>query len=252
MQQEKKYTLLPVTNPEWVKGQYDQLYDQAKRGKRTVCYVDYDRDLGIRDVCDIDPANMCFGVRGRGYGDPDYYSGMEEKEAFIMICENINVEWLKEFDWSKISREQDLADGKELTAYYAEIERKESNEQPVEQKLPNDVVEKLLKVRDYIAIGEYDEAYHHLYHIADPEFVSFFPWKEFEEQVGYKKLNEVQLKENKQSGEQKENEAVAFAEWLSLNYDIYGIGFWRPNEVTIDDPVYNTEQLYNEYQKQKK
>lgn len=84
----------------------------------------------------------------------------------------------------------------------------ESDEQPVEQKLPNDVVEKLLKVRDYIAIGEYDEAYHHLYGIANPGYDSYFPWKELELQVEYVKLNEIQLKEKKQSGEQKENDAA--------------------------------------------
>jgi hypothetical protein len=50
--------------------------------------------------------------------------------------------------------------------------------------------------------------------------------------------------------EPEQKEAVAFAEWLSDNYDIYGKGLWRPNQATFNDPVYTTEQLYNEYQKQ--
>ncbi len=127
------------------------------------------------------------------------------------------------------------------------------NEQPVEQKLPNDVVEKILKVRDYIAIGEYDEAYHYLYHIADPKFVSFFPWKEFEEQVGHKKLNEVQLKENKhisQDAHEKEVMMRAFDKVRKIfelrSWIMEGLGSYPYNDDRYKKEV---RYMYDEFDK---
>lgn len=62
-------------------------------------------------------------------------------------------------------------------------------------KLPNEVVEKILRVRDALVIGNNEEAYHQLYSIAAPLFDKYFPWEEMEKQVEYKKLNEAQIKE---------------------------------------------------------
>lgn len=42
----------------------------------------------------------------------------------------------------------------------------------------------ILAVRDAFHEGDESEAYHQLYAIANPEFDSFTPWKEFEELVG--------------------------------------------------------------------
>jgi hypothetical protein len=82
----------------WVKGHYDQLYEQIKGGKKTVCYVDYNpwgTDQVYRDICTIKPETMEFTSRGHGYGTSKYSSG-NEKELFIQLCESIHVEWICE------------------------------------------------------------------------------------------------------------------------------------------------------------
>ena len=47
--------------------------------------------------------------------------------------------------------------------------------------LPEDVRLKILKARDALVAGDTDEAYHQLYSIADPEFLSRDPWAKLEE-----------------------------------------------------------------------
>jgi hypothetical protein len=80
----------------WTTGHYDRLYDQVKSGKRTVCYVISGE---CWDICTVDPEELEFGARGISYGRPRPYivhQGMSEKEAFIRLCEERNVEWLDE------------------------------------------------------------------------------------------------------------------------------------------------------------
>lgn len=82
----------------WVKSQYDQLYEQVKTGKRTVCYIDYHAhgvDKVYRDICTIRPDVLEFSSRGVGYGCAQYMDG-DEKTNFIQFCEKMNVEWLRE------------------------------------------------------------------------------------------------------------------------------------------------------------
>jgi hypothetical protein len=49
---------------QWIKDNYEKLYEQVKAGKRVVCYVDYDTccdgSLILRDIYDryIDPEKM--------------------------------------------------------------------------------------------------------------------------------------------------------------------------------------------------
>lgn len=52
-------------------------------------------------------------------------------------------------------------------------------------QLPDEVVEKILRSRDALVYDDRDEAYHQLYAIACPNFDSFFPWKQMEEQINY-------------------------------------------------------------------
>ena len=53
-----------------------------------------------------------------------------------------------------------------------------SNTDPT--SLPKDVLKKLIKVREELVIGDINEAYHHLYSIIDPEFMTFDPWDKIE------------------------------------------------------------------------
>lgn len=55
---------------------------------------------------------------------------------------------------------------------------------PVVRSLPPDVAEKILRARDAITAEDYDEAWHWLYKIADPEVSSFTPWAELEAIAG--------------------------------------------------------------------
>jgi hypothetical protein len=125
----------------------------------------------------------------------------------------------------------------------------ESEKSKGDQSLPDDVVEKILKVRDYISIGEYNEAYHHLYSIAQPKFDSFFPWKVFEEQVGYVKSNEKQLIENKESKEgNKEREEKDFADWIAKEGHYKNDGKWYTFYGVII--AESTAELWNEWDNQ--
>lgn len=54
----------------------------------------------------------------------------------------------------------------------------------VVRSLPQDVAEKLLRVRDALTAEDYNEAWHWLYSIANPEFDSFTPWAELEDIAG--------------------------------------------------------------------
>lgn len=54
----------------------------------------------------------------------------------------------------------------------------------VVRSLPPDVAEKILRARDAITAEDYDEAWHWLYKIADPEVSSFTPWAELEAIAG--------------------------------------------------------------------
>ena len=47
--------------------------------------------------------------------------------------------------------------------------------------LPNDIKQKLLAARDALIQIDVDGAYHQLYSIADPYFVSFYPWKSIQQ-----------------------------------------------------------------------
>ncbi len=46
--------------------------------------------------------------------------------------------------------------------------------------IPKDVAQKLVECRDAILSQDYDEAWHQLYAIADPEFASLNPWEVLE------------------------------------------------------------------------
>jgi hypothetical protein len=83
----------------WVKGDYDQLYEQVGKGIRSVCYVDYKWTDGsiCRDVCTIKPNNyLSLSSRGICYCSADQWPELSGKEAFIKMCEFANVEWLDE------------------------------------------------------------------------------------------------------------------------------------------------------------
>lgn len=71
------------------------------------------------------------------------------------------------------------------------------------KELPVEVVEKILKARDALVVGNRDEAYHQLYGIASPGYDSYSPWKEMEEQVNHPLRYEDQIK--------KEFEVTAYA-----------------------------------------
>jgi len=47
--------------------------------------------------------------------------------------------------------------------------------------IPKWVAIRLLKIKDALIKEEYDEAYHQLYSISDPEFKSFNPWQALED-----------------------------------------------------------------------
>lgn len=53
--------------------------------------------------------------------------------------------------------------------------KKEEGGQP---KWKKHISEKLIAVRDALVVKDIEEAYHQLYQIADPEFVSYTPWAE--------------------------------------------------------------------------
>ena len=56
--------------------------------------------------------------------------------------------------------------------------------------ISKDVAEKILRARDAIVEGDYEEAYHCLYSIANLEFDSIDPWGELEEISGRRKRQE--------------------------------------------------------------
>jgi len=68
----------------------------------------------------------------------------------------------------------------------------------MDNQLPADVTEKILRARDALALNDIDEAYHQLYGIASPNYDSYFPWKEMEDRVNYPKVNEQQYNERRQ------------------------------------------------------
>jgi hypothetical protein len=86
----------------WVKGEYDWLYDQLKAEpeKNIVAYIDYSflNGRAYRDIKTIRGSTMEFVSRGHGYG-----LGMDvDKQRFILLCLEKNVEWLDEsgtIDW---------------------------------------------------------------------------------------------------------------------------------------------------------
>lgn len=49
--------------------------------------------------------------------------------------------------------------------------------------VPKWIAERVLKARDAFLKKDYDEVYHQLYSIADPEFEKYEPWKDLEETV---------------------------------------------------------------------
>jgi hypothetical protein len=51
------------------------------------------------------------------------------------------------------------------------------------------IAEMVLRTRDALLFSNYDEAYHWLYKIADPDCSKLEPWKEFEEMTEYKPHN---------------------------------------------------------------
>jgi len=85
---------------------YDKLYDIICQGNEIVSFVDYkskiDNTLFIcRDVCTVrrlNKYNFQFSARGIGYGGL-YGSYNEtdgdEKQMFIAICHNLNVDWIE-------------------------------------------------------------------------------------------------------------------------------------------------------------
>lgn len=94
---------------EWVKGNYDRLYDQLKAdvNRRIVCFVDYDgfsrRDgsAPCRDVCTVRGDRMEFLARGIGYGGAESWLDETDKRvAFLKDCVRLNVEWLDEIGQS--------------------------------------------------------------------------------------------------------------------------------------------------------
>jgi len=68
----------------------------------------------------------------------------------------------------------------------------------MDKQLPDDVVEKILRARDALILGDRNEAYHQLYGIANPGYDSYFPWHEMEQQIGYKEYSETEIKERRQ------------------------------------------------------
>ena len=107
----------------WVKGDYDQLYEQLKADpeKRIACYVDYDYWISdirytCRDICSIDGEMMEFQSRGHGYGSVRFMPG-DEKENFIGLCTEMNVEWLYE---SGTASNKDAIDPEELWDKHSE------------------------------------------------------------------------------------------------------------------------------------
>jgi len=58
------------------------------------------------------------------------------------------------------------------------------NEMTEPRKIPKDVAEKILKSRDALLKEDYEEAYHVLYSIANPDFDSIEPWVELEIAAG--------------------------------------------------------------------
>lgn len=65
-------------------------------------------------------------------------------------------------------------------------------------QLPKEVVERILKARDALVVGDRDEAYHQLYGIASPKFDKYYPWGEMEKQVGHIRLNEQDIINSKE------------------------------------------------------
>ena len=66
------------------------------------------------------------------------------------------------------------------------------------QQLPAEVVEKILRARDALVIGDRDEAYHQLYGIANPGYDSYFPWHDMERQISYPEFSESEIKNRRQ------------------------------------------------------
>lgn len=56
--------------------------------------------------------------------------------------------------------------------------------------IPPDVARKILLVRDALIKEDREEAYHHLYSIASPNFEEYEPWKELEEIANYEQLKQ--------------------------------------------------------------
>lgn len=88
---------------QWVKGRYDELYRQVKSGVETPCLADYNWDLGdktkvCRDICRVKPDHLDLTSRGVGYGSVKPYQWhdetLTEEQAFVMMCEHSNVEWI--------------------------------------------------------------------------------------------------------------------------------------------------------------
>lgn len=63
-------------------------------------------------------------------------------------------------------------------------------------QLPDEVVQKILKARDALVIGNRDEAYHQLYGIASPGYDSYSPWRDMELQINHPFRYEDQIKTN--------------------------------------------------------
>jgi hypothetical protein len=77
------------------------LYEQVKGGKRTVCWL---KSGGCDDISSVDPETLEFSARGISYGRPRHYvvhRGMNEKDAFIKLCERLHVQWLDEGNYPK-------------------------------------------------------------------------------------------------------------------------------------------------------
>ena len=62
----------------------------------------------------------------------------------------------------------------------AEIEELRECIADIKQEEINKLKERYLRVRDALILGYTEEAYHTLYEMADPEFKSNHPWKEWE------------------------------------------------------------------------
>lgn len=87
----------------WIKGRYNELYRQVKSGIETPCLADYNWDLGdktkiYRDICRVKPDHLDLTSRGVGYGSVKPYQWhdetLTEEQAFVMMCEHSNVEWI--------------------------------------------------------------------------------------------------------------------------------------------------------------